>query len=391
MPQQRSSGWNFAATVLDGPAEDESILVHSTDRTALTVGDRIYIRGAVEPAEASGGTLAYLAGIGVGGELYTSEVIIASRGEDPIAWLNGLRNETVKSIQDTLPGDAGALVAGFVTGDDGRLSRSSDDRFRAAGLSHLTAVSGSNLAMLMTMIGIVTYWRGRHGFTILVIGTVLLWGYAFFVGLPPPTLRAALLATAAAGGRAVGRPVDLVALTLLTVPMQIAMRPTDAYSVSFHLSVVASFGLAAGFSRSSRRDGRHAFSDLLAATTYAQLATLPIIIAVFGTAPMLSLVANIAATPFASFAFATGLVASAVFAVSSQLGTAFLIPAGWSAEIVLRIAELFGRPWSRIRVGEISDAWMIGLTLIASIFLLWTSGELASIRRGLRRRQGVAA
>ncbi|MCC6703457.1 MAG: ComEC/Rec2 family competence protein [Thermomicrobiales bacterium] len=394
MPQQRPSGWDFRAEVIDGPGEGLRLLVHSSEPTLHppTVGSRIYLLGEVVAQSPEDGAFRYLEGLNVSGEIYTSEIILEREGRGLRAWLNRKRLDIVHGIQVAIPGDAGALIAGFVTGDDGRLSGNADDEFRSAGLSHLTAVSGSNLAMLLTMVGVVGA-SGRFGRrSILIFGIALLFGYAAFVGFPPPTLRALILALFAASGRLVGRPVDLINLSLLTVIVQLAIDPMAAYSISFHLSTAASFGLAAGFSRYPALDDRHVTGDLLTATAFAQFATLPIIVGVFGTAPLLGLFANIAAIPFASFAFAVGVFGSLGLIVYEPLGAAMLIPAGWAAEVVLRIADMFGREWGRLEVGELRDAWIIGLTLVALILLLAVSGELRLIRRqlaaiGVIRRQ----
>ncbi len=385
MPQQRPSGWDFRAEVIDGPGEGLQFLVHSSEPTLHppTVGSRIYLLGEIVARSPEAGAFRYLDGLGVSGEIYTSEVILEQAGRGPWAWLNRKRLDIVRGIQVAIPGDAGALVAGFVTGDDGRLSGDADDEFRSAGLSHLTAVSGSNLAMLLTIVSVLGFSTRRSRHSVLVAGVVVLWIYGVSVGLPPPTFRAALLATMAASGRWLGRPVDLINLTLLTVIVQLAIDPMAAYSISFHLSTAASFGLAAGFSRYPLQEQRHQTGDLLTATAFAQFATLPIIVGVFGTAPLLSLFANIAAIPFVTFAFAVGIFGSVGLVIYEPLGTAILIPAGWAAEVVLRIADLFGREWGRLEVGELGDAWIIGLTLIALILLLAVSGELRLIRRQL--------
>jgi hypothetical protein len=68
-----------------------------------------------------------------------------------------------------------------------------------------------------------------------------------------------------------------------------------------------------------------------------------------------------------------------------------LIPAGWAADIVLRIAELFGQTWSQFQIGPFGDAWMVGLTLLAAFVLLGFSGELTLIQRQLSQRQGIQA
>ena len=381
MPQQRSNGWDFTAEVLDGENDGLSLLVHSTDPTAPSIGSRVYLRGEIEPREETTSSFDYLTGLGVSGEMYTSEVIIESAGSGLMAWLNERRFRVVRLIQDTVPGDSGSLLAGFVTGDDGRLSNDAEDEFRNAGLSHLTAISGSNLAMLLTMVGVAGFASRTNRRAILVAGVVILWGYALFVDLPPPTLRAALLATLAAAGRWIGRPVDLVGLTLLASAIQIALVPISAWSISFHLSVAASFGLAAGFSRYPFTEVRRGVGELLTATAYAQFATLPLIVGIFGTAPLFGLLANIAAAPFATFAFAVGFTGSMVGLVAPAVGTAMLIPAGWSSDVVLDIAHLFGRAGAQIAIEPLNDALIIGGTLLVLLVLLTISGELRLIRR----------
>jgi competence protein ComEC len=304
---------------------------------------------------------------------------------------SALRLDVIRQIQIAIPGDSGALVAGFVTGDDGHLSAAGDATFRAAGLSHLTAVSGANLAMLLSMIGIAGHLGRRGRYSIAIAGVVILWGYALFVGLPPPTLRAALLATAVGIARLLGRPVDVIGLSLFTVVAQIAIRPEDAWSVSFHLSTAASLGLAAGLSRYPMVDDARNVGDLFSATALAQLTTLPIIVGVFGTAPLFSLFANIAAAPFAGFSFALGVFGAATSMVSRDLGTILLIPAGWSAEIVLGIASLYGRAWSVLSFREWPEPVIVLMTIVVLLLTLAIGGELSLLRRQFANERSIRA
>ena len=63
-----------------------------------------------------------------------------------------MRAEMSESLRRLVPGDAGALLAGLVVGDDSALSRERETAFTNSGTTHLTAVSGSNLALIAGML-----------------------------------------------------------------------------------------------------------------------------------------------------------------------------------------------------------------------------------------------
>ena len=66
---------------------------------------------------------------------------------------------------DELPADQAALTRGLVIGDDRDQPPAMVERFRASGLSHLTAVSGQNVAFVLAAAGpllrrLPVRWRG---------------------------------------------------------------------------------------------------------------------------------------------------------------------------------------------------------------------------------------
>ena len=54
--------------------------------------------------------------------------------------------------QRDLPGDARGLLPGLVIGDTSALHRDLDEAMRATGMTHLTAVSGSNVAVVIGLV-----------------------------------------------------------------------------------------------------------------------------------------------------------------------------------------------------------------------------------------------
>src|SRR5699024_5251017 len=106
----------------------------------------------------------------------------------------------------------------IVTGDDSGLSPEAEANFLATGTSHITAVSGQNVTLI---IGFLSFWfrpktlRFRILFHLALVCAV--WSFTLFVGMESPALRAAIVATFSIAGSHVGRrpdPVTLLSLTL---------------------------------------------------------------------------------------------------------------------------------------------------------------------------------
>lgn len=180
----------------------------------------------------------------------------------------------------------------------------------------------------------------------------------------------------------------MLTLTFTTAAFQLAVRPIDASSISFHLSTAASIGLAAGLNRYPQGDRRLRLADLVVVTAFAQIATLPFIAATFGDVPMLSILANVVAVPLASFAFTLAVAGSAVLWMSASLGQALLIPAMWAADGVLSVAAIYGQPWGVLKIGEIQPFAMAMGLIVAFLVLLQAGGEFTMAGRQLRVIRG---
>ncbi len=386
-PMTRERGLSFDAVIRDADGREWSVWVISRGSTDVTYGDTIYGEGTLEDRhDIQPGFAGYLRGRGASGSAYLSWHTVAMPGSGLFHGVDGARQAAAHALRDAVPGDAGALLAGLVVGDDGRLSAGADDEFRRAGLSHLTAISGSNLAFVVGIVlaaGAFAGGRVRTAFLFLAAGSA--WGYALFVGLMPPAMRSALAVTGMAGGRIAGRTPDLVTLTLLAGGAQVLVRPRDAMSISFQLSLAASMGLAIALGRYPRPTRRGMLLDLLAATVVAQIATLPIIAGGFGQLSITAIAANVLAGPVVAIAFPLGIVAALLLPVVPPLGEGFAALAGLFADLVLAIAHVFGAPWAQVTLPELGDAGTSALFVLAFLVLLVAGSErrllLAKIRR----------
>lgn len=221
---------------------------------------------------------------------------------------NRVRSALRRSAEAAMsPADA-ALFSGLVIGDDSRQPGWLVSDFRASGLSHLTAVSGQNVAYVLAA-AIPLLRRLRPG-----------WRWAATVGLigwfmaltrfEPSVLRAGVMAMLSATAFVLGRSMHPVRSVSIAVVLLTLLDPMLVWSVGFWLSVGATLGVAvAGPWWAQRLPGplwlRLAAGVTLGAQTGVALPSL----LVFHRLAIISLPANLAAVPVAGFVMLYGLPA----------------------------------------------------------------------------------
>ena len=289
----------------------------------------------------------------------TAEIHTALRldgGSAPFRIANSLRGLVEASGESLSPRDA-ALLAGFVYGDDrGQLPEVVHD-FRATSLTHLLAVSGSNVAFVLLLFAPLL--AGLRPGARLVAVAVLLVQFAVLTRGEPSVLRACVLATLAVGAHAVGRRASATRLLALAVIVLLLVDPLLVRSVGFQLSVAATAAIVIGAGRVSRLLWGPPWLRLaLAATLCAQVGVLPVQLAVFGSLPLVSIPANVLAGPVAGPAMVWGLVGGLVGgmagdAVASVLHLPTKLMMGWVAGVARWGASL---RWPQIEAAELTAA-----------------------------------
>ena len=210
-----------------------------------------------------------------------------------------------------LPATEGALVRGFVLGDDRDEPPGLVAAFRRSGLAHLTAVSGENVAFLLVVLGPVLRRLGLRARWLVTVGVVA-W-FALLTRFEPSVVRACAMAALAATSRYSARPAAPLRLLSLAVGAVTLVDPLLVHSPGWWLSVGATAGLAVLTGPlASWLPGPTWLVDPLAATTAAQIGVLPVELAVFHTVPLLSVPANLLAGPAAAFVMVWGLPAGIV-------------------------------------------------------------------------------
>lgn len=300
----------------DGPA-----LIDLPDGIDIERGEGVRIRGATkgEPDTARG--------VEHRGVVEAKEVehLAAPSG---LAWAgNAIRERVIAGLE---PMDHGrALLAGFLIGDISQLDEVDVEAMRLAGLSHFTAVSGSNVALFLGLLFLVTAPFSMGPKRRAIIGLAGLPVYAAATGFEPSVLRASVMAGLVLGGRLIGLALEAWQVLALAVGALIVIEPKIGSSIGFQLSVVATAGVLLG-ARWPVKGGM--VSRALAVTIGAQVAVAPLLLIYFGRLPLMSPAVNLVAAPLVTAA--TLLASVGVAGVPGLVGVA-----SWFADLVLGLAN----------------------------------------------------
>ncbi|KRO49236.1 MAG: hypothetical protein ABR75_06425 [Acidimicrobiia bacterium BACL6 MAG-120924-bin43] len=248
-----------------------------------------------------------------------------SYGNGAVLYLsaNNIRTALAKSAA-AMPRDEGALFMGLIIGDDRQQPATMITAFRNSGLSHLTAVSGQNVAFLLTVMGPLLM-RARSSWRFGLTLFVLLWFTVVTRG-EPSVLRAAMMAGFVALGTARGRDTPARRMLGLAIIVLIVCDPLLAWSVGFWMSSSATLGLLIITPQLAKIvPGPSWFSIALSTTMGAQLGVMPITAIIFHSAPVIALVTNLLAVPIAGMVMLVGIPLGMLAGILAQIsGGAFM-------------------------------------------------------------------
>jgi competence protein ComEC len=375
-----------------------TVLVSEVDTGAAQVRVRTSVRvlaGEVWARVRMGETIRFSGRLQPADEPQTSAVVRVSERSPPqrvagpsVWWRAADRvRASIRASVSGRPAEQAALVPALVDGDTATIPTGLAGDFKIAGLTHLLAVSGTNLTLVVGALLWLARWCRVRGRWLILVGALGIAGFVLLARTEPSVVRAAAMGTVgliamSSNGRHRGLRALGIAVLLLVL-----FDPVIAISIGFALSVLATAGIlliAPVWRDALGRWLPRWLAEAVAVPTAAQLACTPLIAAISGNVSLVAVGANLLAEPAVGPATVLGLVGGVVGlawpAAGSWVGWLASWCVAWIIAVAHRSAALPGA----------QTGWSGGVVGIAMLTLLTLLVAFGAPRLLRRRRVGVA-
>jgi competence protein ComEC len=300
-------------------------------------------------------------------------------------WLERLRQNFFAGMRTALPEPLASLALGLLVGTRGLMPEDLQQQLTRVGLSHIVAVSGYNLTIIVQ--AVYRPLRRRAKFLSIALTLWLVGAFTLVSGFSPSIVRAAIVSTLSLAAGYYGRRAPALTVIALAAVLTTAYRPEYLWQdLGWQLSFLAFFGILVLAPAIEQRLIRrpNGFKKLLLESLSAQLMTFPLIMMVFDRLSLSAPLANLIVLPLIPVTMLSGFIAAlaGVF-VPSVVGW-FAWPASLVIQIILAAVDwLAGQTWAEAATtmsGRELAAWY----LIVALFL-------TILRRGTRAKENQAA
>jgi competence protein ComEC len=289
---------------------------------------------------------------------------------------HNVRGRFAARVREVLPAEQAAMLPALVLGDTSAVTAMTSRDFRAAGMTHLMAVSGANVTIVCGAVLFSSRLVGPR-FAVLLAAVVLV-GFVIVVQPTASVLRAAVMGAIALTGMLSSRRRQAIPALCATVLLLMAVAPQLAVDVGFALSVVATAALVviapAWSSRLAARGCPKPLADAVAVALAAQVVTAPLVAAISGQFSLVAVLANLAVAALIAPITVLGTAAAVLcglWPAAAQLLIRFTGPELWWVDGVAHCAA--GMPGATVPVpkGAPGVVFVGGVTILVVVLWRW--------------------
>jgi competence protein ComEC len=310
---------------------------------------------------------------------------IALQARDPTL-ADKFRQNFFAAVRSKIPEPQSALGLGFLVGGSNALDSELSEDLRTVGLTHIVAVSGYNLTIIVLIIGRLTANSSKRNSLLLSLGLI-----AFFLLLTcsaPSIVRASIVSGLSLVAWYYGRKFNAIVLLLLSASISVLYNPIYLWKdIGWYLSFAAFFGVLVLAPQATARIYKNTepklLGQILIETCCAQLLTLPIIMYIFGDVSVISIMANMLVLPFVPLAmalvFATGMSTMLTITFSGLIA----LPARWLLGYIVAVTELLAKvSWALVEINiNLGQLVTIYLLIVAVCFLLYAKNRQLTLKK----------
>ncbi|WP_069146805.1 ComEC/Rec2 family competence protein [Rhodococcus erythropolis] len=346
-----------------------TIRAPSSSWLEVVPGQSLTVRGRASQPWRSDSTLAVI----------TSEGPPVAVGEVPWyqRWASVVRTRFAAACSAALPPDQAGLLPGLVVGDTSALSPVVKDNFTVAGLSHLTAVSGANISILLGAVLLLVRVAALSPRVGAALALVALVAFVVVARPSPSVLRASVMGLIGLLSLVTGRRKQALPALAAAVIVLVVVMPELAVDWGFALSTTATGALViiapVWVDVLRRRGWPRWFSEMTAVSSAAFVVSAPLVGAMAGTFSVVTIAANMAVAPVIGIITVLGAVIALCALICPPIAV-FITPLvrppmGWLLYVSERAAALPGASVA-VPPGLIGALIVVGV-LLAAALTLW--------------------
>jgi competence protein ComEC len=321
------------------------LLAHDQSWVGLLPSQRVWAIGKLSPPRPGDASITAVVAVRGPPEL---------RGEaSAVQQVAGKLRAGLRTASGGLPWAAGGLLPGLVDGDTSGLPDSVAADFRTTGLTHLVAVSGTNVAIVASAVmGLVRRARAGPRLSAVLAGLSVV-GFVVLARPSGSVLRAAVMGLLGLLGVVLSRPRPAFTGLCAAVLVLLLLNPEMATEPGFALSVLATLGiltLAPSWTRLLHRRMPRPIAEAIAIPAAAQCACAPVIALIGGGLSLIAVPANLLAAPAVAPATLLGVVAAALAPLAPFLARWCADAASLPCLFLLSVAHVGARiPYASVR------------------------------------------
>lgn len=314
---------------------------------------------------------------------FATTVLLSSK----ISPLEGLRQRFFTAVRQSLPDPLSGFGLGLLVGVRALIDKPLQATLNATGLSHLVAVSGYNLTIIIQLVR--RLFRPISVFTATAISLWVITGFLLVTGFGASIVRAAVVSTLSLIITYYGFQARPITIVIIPAALTVAWNPYYLlHDLGWQLSFLAFYGVIviAPLIEARMVSRPNLIKSLFIESIAAQLTTTPLILGVFGNISMVAPVTNLVILPLVPLAmalsFTCGLVGMLVPGLAPWVG----LPTAGLLGLMIGLVQWFATwPFANLNF-TVRPVLVLGMYAVLGLITLalWRaqarSGEVLELR-----------
>lgn len=296
-----------------------------------------------------------------------------------------IKEKLLAAIARAVPEPQVSILQAMVLGERGAIPRELLDLFSKVGLSHIIAISGANITIIVSILMYLAIGLGIKRPQAFYLSAAGITFFILLIGDQPSATRAAVMGLVVLYAQKIGRVNNALNAILFSAFLMLIINPKLLlFDIGFELSFLAVIGLiylspiinraVAGW------PNVFGLREIIATTLAAQIMTLPLIIFYFKIISLVALLTNILVLPIISFVTIYGLVNILIATVSTTLGTIL----GWLSWLAISYIIVVSRlaaklPFAWVEFSGLDLSLMILCYVVIFYFIYYEQRKSKSL------------